>query len=90
MGVYRTLPEFIVVLLWFLLGSPSQANADFNPDANTEKKIIQLTEELLTGLRRYTKKISRSPLKKTRIALLPFQKNEIPLGKEIADQFNQT
>ena len=90
MGVYRTLPVFITALLWFQLGTPSQANADFNLDANTEKKINQLTEELLTGLRQYTEKLSRSPLKKTRIALLPFQKNKIPLGKEIADQFNQT
>ena len=90
MGVYRTSPVFIAVLFWFLLGVPSQANVDFNLDANTEKQINQLTEELLTGLRQYTGKISRSPLKKIRIALLPFQKNEIPLGKEIADQFNQT
>ena len=90
MSVYRTLPTFIAVLLWFQLGAPSQANADFNLDANTEKQINQLTEELLTGLRQYTGKISHSPLKKTRIALLPFQKDKIPLGKEIADQFNQT
>jgi len=90
MGVYRTSPVFIAVLFCFLLGVPSQANVDFNLDANTEKQINQLTEELLTGLRQYTGKISRSPLKKIRIALLPFQKNEIPLGKEIADQFNQT
>ena len=90
MGVYRTSPVFIAVLFWFLLGVPSQANVDFNLDANTEKQINQLTEELLTGLRQYTGKISRSPLKKIRIALLPFQKDEIPLGKEIADQFNQT
>ena len=90
MGVYRTSPVFIAVLFWFLLGVPSQANVDFNLDANTEKQINQLTEELLTGLRQYTRKISHSPLKKPRIALLPFQKNKIPLGKEIADQFNQT
>ena len=90
MGVYRTLPIFIAVLLWFQLSAPSEANADFNLDANTENQINQLTEELLTGLRQYTGKISHSPLKKTRIALLPFQKNKIPLGKEIADRFNQT
>ena len=90
MSVYRTLPTFIAVLLWFQLGVPSETKADFNLDANTEKQINQLTEELLTGLRQYTEKISRSPLKKTRIALLPFQKDKIPLGKEIADQFNQT
>ena len=90
MSVYRTLPTFIAVLLWFQLGAPSETKADFNLDANTEKQINQLTEELLTGLRQYTGKISHSPLKKTRIALLPFQKNKIPLGKEIADQFNQT
>jgi hypothetical protein len=90
MSVYRTLPTFIAVLLWFQLGAPSETKADFNLDANTEKQINQLTEELLTGLRQYTGKISHSPLKKTRIALLPFQKDKIPLGKEIADQFNQT
>ena len=90
MSVYRTLPTFIAVLLWFQLGEPSETKADFNLDANTEKQINQLTEELLTGLRQYTGKISHSPLKKTRIALLPFQKDKIPLGKEIADQFNQT
>ena len=90
MSIYRTLPTFIAVLLWFQLSALSEANADFNLDANTEKQINQLTEELLTGLRQYTRKISHSPLKKTRIALLPFQKDKIPLGKEIADQFNQT
>ena len=89
MSVYRTLPTFIAVLLWFQLSAPSEANTDFNLDANTENQINQLTEELFTGLRQYTGKISHSPLKKTRIALLPFQKNKIPLGKEIADQFNQ-
>ena len=90
MGVYRTLPVFIAILLWFQLGAPSQANANFNLDANTEKQINQLAEELLNGLRRYTEKFSHSPLKKTRIGLLSFQKNKIPLGKEIANQFNQT
>ena len=79
MGVYRTLPVFIAVLFWFLLGAPSQANAEFNLDAKTEKKINQLTEALLAGLRPFTSKISRSPLKKIRIALLPFQKKTEPL-----------
>ena len=60
MGVHRTLPVFIAVLLWFQLGAPSDANSDFNLDANTEKQINQLTEELLTGLRQYTGKISHS------------------------------